>query len=311
MNNQLQKLHAVVTSHVLGSELPVELLELSLLAGGHLLIQGPPGTGKTSLARTLAQSISCPFVRIQFTPDLLPSDIVGYSIYDESAGAFVFHRGPIFGHIILADEINRASPRTQSALLEVMNEQQVTVDGRTYPMASPFMVIATENNLGSAGTFPLPDSQLDRFLISFSTTSPAPDVQIKILELHGECQGVRNIEPVMTGADLLQCQQAVRAIIAAPSILLYIARLIQATHTCGHFQTGASSRAAIALMAAARAKAYLGGRDCVYPDDVKGIMPYVLRHRLSLKSFGAHSVRHVEQLLREITETAPVPTEAV
>jgi MoxR-like ATPase len=310
MQTGLQAVYDNLRAAVLGSEMGAELLLTGLVAEGHVLIQGAPGMGKTSLARTLAASLDCPFTRIQFTPDLLPSDVLGYTIYDQSSSQFVFHKGPLFGHIILADEINRTSPRTQSALLESMNERQISVDGATHKLERPFFVVATENALSSAGAFPLPDSQLDRFLISFDMAQPDVPTQARILALHASGDPIEGIRPVMALKELVRCQDEARAVLVSPNIIDYIVRLCDATRQCREFTLGVSSRAAIAIMRAAKAQAYLEGREAVYPDDVKRIMPCCLRHRLTLRISAGHAAAHIEDLLREILEQTAVPTTA-
>jgi MoxR-like ATPase len=308
MNRNVQAVYDNLVSGVLGSEVAAELLVSGILAEGHILIQGQPGSGKTSLAKILAASIRCPFTRIQFTPDLLPSDIVGYSIYDQAEQKFVFHQGAVFGQVILADEINRASPRTQSALLEAMSERQVSVDGKTYGLDRPFFVIATENHLSSAGTFPLPDSQLDRFLLSFEMKRPDPSRQVDVLALHMDGGDGVDVQPVMSREDVTAAQEEVCAVGVSHSVMRYVVGLCEATHEADDFVSGVSLRASIALMAAAKTQAYLDGRTHVYPDDVKRVMPYVLRHRLVMTTGGHRRHRDVENRLREILESVPVPT---
>jgi len=307
MHTGLQAVFDNLTSAVLGADLAAELLLTGLLADGHVLIQGAPGMGKTSIAKALAASIDCPFTRIQFTPDLLPSDVLGYSIYDQSAGSFVFHRGPLFGNIILADEINRTSPRTQSAFLEAMSERQISVDGTTYSLERPFFVVATENHLSSAGAFPLPDSQLDRFLLSFEMPAPDLATQARIVALHANGEPGAAIRAGMKREDLLRCQDEVRGVRISDNVAEYVARLCQAVREAKEFVCGASSRAAIALMQAARVQAYLDGRSAVYPDDVKRTMPCCFRHRLTLKVEAGQSMEHVHNRLLELLDDVPVP----
>ena len=307
MRTELRPLYANLTSNLLGSETSSTLLLTGLLAEGHVLIQGSPGTGKTSLARAVARSIDAHFRRIQFTPDLLPTEIVGYTIYDQATSEFVFHRGPVFANVILADEINRASPRTQSALLEAMNESQVTVDGTTHLLEKPFFVIATENHLSSVGTFPLPDSQLDRFLVSFDMPLPEKDRRTDILEFHSEGNNLKEIEPCMTGHELHQLQQAAMSTHIERNVLEYIGDVCTAIGANPEFASGPSTRAAIGLMRAAKASAYLDEADAVYPDHVKQVTPNVFRHRLVLKSSASRGTEKIESILRDIVDNISVP----
>lgn len=307
MHGELKKLYENLTSKVLGTELASELILTALLAEGHVLVQGAPGMGKTSLARIVAESIDAEFRRIQFTPDLLPSEILGFNIYDQGERKFVFHRGPIFGNVILADEINRASPRTQSALLEAMNETQVTIDGQTYHLKKPFFVIATENHLSSVGTYPLPDSQLDRFIISFNLTHPDPKTSIEILNIHTRGIPYKETTHIITAEALIKMQADVKNVHVEANMMDYIVRLCAAISENKDVSGGPSTRASIALMNVARAQAYIQGRDAVYPDDIKKVLPFVLRHRIVMKS---GSVRHdhiVESLLHDISNSISVP----
>lgn len=310
MHQSLHDLLHNLTSHLIGSDPVSRLLITGLLADGHVLIQGAPGTGKTTLAKTLAASVDCTLHRIQFTADLLPSDIIGYSIYDPSIRGFVFHQGPVFSHIVLADEINRASPRTQSALLESMNEKQVTNDGVTYALEPPFFLVATENPISSAGTFPLPDSQLDRFILSFEMPVPDAATQAHILSFHAAGGASREVPIVLSREDLIRMQSLVRTVQIAPALLEYIVRLATAIRQREEFLCGLSSRACIALISVARAAAFLDGRDTVYPDDIQQVMPFVFRHRLSLHRVNGRQERRVEAILREVAGNTEVPMHA-
>ena len=310
MTQEWQRLYGNLTANLKGSERGSVLVLIGLLAEGHVLIQGPPGTGKTSLAKVLARSIHCPFSRIQFTPDLLPADILGYSIYDQAKSEFVFHRGPVFSSIILADEINRASPRTQSALLEAMNEKQATIDGTTYALESPFIVVATQNQLASVGTFPLPDSQLDRFMISFDMLSPDPETRLAILDLHAAGLPEENVAAVMTREDVVESQRAVRAIGVSPRVMEYIVALCESVRLHRDFLGGPSPRAEIAMMRAAQACAYLESRDAVFPEDVKHVMPNVLRHRLELRAGADRSMARIGEVLKGVLASTEVPVGA-
>jgi MoxR-like ATPase len=307
LKQQWQTLYDTLIENLKGSKWVSELLITGLLAEGHVLIQGGPGMGKTSLAKVLALSVGCPFTRIQFTPDLLPADILGYSIYNQSSAEFVFHRGPIFSNIVLVDEINRASPRTQSALLESMNERQVSIDGHTHSLELPFFVVATQNHLASAGTFPLPDSQLDRFLISFDMPFPAAESQIDILELHAEGSPLQKLSPVMTKEQLIESQERVRHIPVSRNLMKYIVMLCKAVESTAEFVGGVSPRAQIGLMRAAQAQAYLMGDKAAYPDHIKPVLPHVFRHRLEIKRGGRDSLHRIETILAEIVGSTPVP----
>jgi MoxR-like ATPase len=307
MNERLNSLLRNLTTHLLGSESASELLVTGLLAGGHVLVQGSPGMGKTSLARVMAASIQTTFRRIQFTPDLLPSDIIGFNLYDQATSQFVLHEGPVFSNVILADEINRASPRTQSALLEAMQESQVTIDGTTHALARPFFVVATENHLSSMGTFPLPDSQLDRFLLSFEMPSPGKDTQATILASHASNALAAPVQAVMDGRELVEMQTRVHQIHVARSVLEYVVHLCSSIGAHRAFAAPPSTRASIALMNAARAWAFLQGRDAVYPDDIKRVFCPVFRHRLALKESLGRKDDRIETVLDEIKESTPVP----
>ncbi len=288
-----------------GSREKIELCLIALLAEGHVLIEDIPGVGKTLLARSLALSIKADFKRIQFTADLLPADITGVTIYSREREIFVFKKGPVFTNILLADEINRASPKTQSALLEAMNERKVTVDHRTYPLPQPFFVIATQNPLEFHGTFPLPESQLDRFLIMLELGYPSPEEEKKMLFQQKEVEPWDLISPVVEKEQVLKMQEEVKEVKVAEEIADYILSLVRATRENPHFLRGASPRATLMLMKASQAKAYLEGRDYVVPDDVKYVFKPVMVHRLYLR-------RHMERsdaakLLEDVLKSVDVP----
>ncbi|MBI3979732.1 MAG: MoxR family ATPase [Chloroflexi bacterium] len=275
---------------------------VALAADGHMLLEDVPGVGKTLLAKSLAAAVGGVFRRIQFTPDLLPADICGSSVYDFRAGQFHFVPGPVFANVLLADELNRASPRTQSALLEAMAEQQVTADGETRPLPRPFLVIATENPVETLGTFPLPESQLDRFLLRFSLGYPSVEQEMAILERADVPPAA--VPSVLGPAELIQIQQAARSVRVAEPARAYVLALIRATRSHGEIELGASPRAAVALQQAARAIALIGGRGYVTPDDVKAVAAPVLAHRLILSPSASRSAAEiVAALLRAV----PVP----
>ena len=307
MNPLIEPLYRNLTSSLLGARMSAECLITGLLAEGHVLIQGAPGLGKTTLAKVLARSIDCVFKRIQFTPDLLPADILGHSVYDQADGVFKFHPGPIFGQVILADEINRASPRVQSALLESMNESQVSIDGTTYSLERPFCVIATQNHTGSVGTFPLPEPQLDRFLLSFDMEMPDEATQLDILEYHAAARADQPVSAVMRREDIQGLIAAAAGTYVGREVMGYIVSLCEATRQHKDLAGGASPRASIAIMQAARANACFHGHDAVYPDHVKRVMPYVLRHRLVGHVAALDPSHHAEEVLRDILSATPVP----
>jgi MoxR-like ATPase len=286
----------------------VEQVLIGLLAGGHVLIEDIPGVGKTTLARALAKSIRGSFRRIQFTPDLLPSDILGVSVWREPCGDFVFQPGPLFASIVLADEINRATPRTQSSLLEAMNDRQVTVDGKTHPLEAPFMVIATQNPVEAAGTYPLPDSQMDRFLLRVSLGYPDRDAELEILFGQQKSHPLDAIEPVAEGSEIAALQDSVRGVKVSDGVAAYVVAIAEATRRHDRLLLGASPRASIALFRGAQARALVRGREFVLPDDVKQMSRPVLGHRLVEKdAFGKAEGRHTDRLVQEIVDSVPVP----
>ncbi|WP_127478767.1 AAA family ATPase [Sulfurivermis fontis] len=265
---------------ILGKEHPIRLALACLLARGHLLIEDLPGVGKTTLAHVLATTLGLRFNRIQFTSDLLPADILGVSVYERESGEFRFHPGPIFAQLILADEVNRATPKTQSALLEAMEEHQVSSEGETRPLPEPFFVIATQNPANQIGTFPLPESQLDRFLMRIELGYPDAQAERALLAGSDRRELLAGLPPVMTPEQLVQAQAQVRAVKASPALLDYVQALLEYSRRSPHFLTGLSPRAGLALLAAARAWALLDGRDFVLPEDVQAVLPHVVGHRL-------------------------------
>jgi MoxR-like ATPase len=278
----LSALQASVESVLLGKQDVVELTIITLLADGHLLIEDVPGVGKTLLARALGASIDGEVRRIQFTPDLLPSDVTGVSVWTPGDGTFTFRPGPVFANIVLADEINRAGPKTQSSLLEAMEEQTVTVDGTTRELASPFMVIATQNPIELDGTYPLPEAQRDRFLVRTAVGYPARQAELDVLRQHSGADMLRDLEPVTTAAEIATIIRDVTAITVAEPVEQYILDIVAATRSHEHLALGASPRAGLALLRAARARAALRGRGHVLPDDVKALAGPVLAHRIQL-----------------------------
>ncbi len=278
-----------------------------LLAEGHLLIEDVPGVGKTMLSKALARSIDCSVRRIQFTPDLLPSDITGVSVFDQQQRDFEFKPGAIFAQIVVGDEINRASPKTQSALLESMEERQVTVDGTSYELPSPFMVIATQNPVEMEGTYPLPEAQRDRFTARVSIGYPSPDAELKMLDVHGGVSPLDDLQPVAHAHEIIKLIETVRLVHVADPVRRYAVTLVGATRNHPDLRLGASPRATLHLVRAARASAALDGRDYVLPDDVQSLASSVLAHRLLPTAQAQLNRRTPEQVVAEIVQRVPVP----
>lgn len=302
-----ERLQASVERVIVGKASVVRLALVALLCEGHVLIEDVPGTGKTTLARSLARSLGCTFRRIQFTPDLMPSDITGVHFYNQKLGEFVFREGPLVAQVILADEINRATPRTQAALLEAMEERQLTVEGVTLRLPRPFLVLATQNPVELEGTFPLPEAQLDRFLLRLRIGYPDEAEEDAVLARFEASDPGASLEPVMSGDELLALGRALQRMYVDPVVRRYAVRIVRATREDPAFELGASPRASLALFRAARAWAALDGRDFVLPDDVKELAPHVLSHRLLLSTQARLRGRDAEGLLREILERVPVP----
>jgi MoxR-like ATPase len=293
-------------SVVLGKQEVIRKTLIALLAGEHLLLEDVPGVGKTLVAKALAKSIEGKFTRVQFTPDLLPSDIVGSSIYHN--GDFKFSPGPIFANIVLGDEINRAPPRTQSALLEAMSERQASIDGTTYPMPDPFMVIATQNPFEFEGTYVLPESQLDRFLMRIDLGYPARDAERNVLRSHRSGEPVDGLPSVVSLSEIKQWQLAVREIRFDDALVDYLQDIVDRTRSSNELQVGVSTRGALALYRAAQAQALLAGRDYVIPDDIKSLAVGVLSHRVMPRGFAAGSERGiVESMIKRCLESVAVP----
>jgi MoxR-like ATPase len=285
----------------------IELMLLCLVSEGHLLLEDVPGVGKTNLAKSLAASIECSFGRVQFTPDLLPSDVVGLTVWNRGENSFDFRPGPVFNNIVLADEINRASPKTQAALLEAMAEDQVTVDGVTYPLNRPFMVIATQNPIEHEGTYPLPESQLDRFLMRVSVGYPSPSAELEILDAHGDREPLHDLGAVVSHEDVARLALATRQVHVAPSLKSYLVDVAQATRRSAHLALGVSPRATLALQRVARARAAAAGRGYVIPDDVKALAVPVLAHRLIVTPEGQLQGISPADALGEVLRAVPVP----
>tara|TARA_B100001250_G_C19721336_1_gene753979 strand:- start:381 stop:1307 length:927 start_codon:yes stop_codon:yes gene_type:complete len=308
MRNELDSIYQRLTRTVIGSEEPAFLMIVGLLSDGHMLIQGAPGIGKTTLAEALAKSIDGSFSRVQFTPDLLSSDLLGYSIYHQGKEVFEFVPGPVFSNVLLADEINRTSPRIQSALLECMNERQVSIDGITRPLSPPFMVIATQNSIHSTGTFALPEPQLDRFLISVNMTLPDRQTQSKILMFHAKKnESNERDEELMDVDELVRLQSEVKAIPVSEEICQYITDLCESARRQRGMLHSISARAAIALMRASQAVAFLEGNPAVFPEDVKRIVGPVFSHRLALGDGFDGGVNSSSGLIEEILRETKVP----
>ena len=285
----------------------IELVLLCLVSEGHLLIEDVPGVGKTSLAKALAASIDGTFGRLQFTPDLLPTDVVGLTVWNRNTSEFEFRPGPVFGNIVLADEINRASPKTQSALLEAMAEAQVTVDGTTHQLASPFMVIATQNPIEHEGTYPLPESQLDRFLMRVSVGYPSVESELQILETHGDHDALEDIGSVITAAEVTALSAAAKGVHVAPALKTYLVELASASRRHPHLALGMSPRATLALQRVARARAAASGRSYVIPDDLKTLAEPVLAHRLLITPEAQLQGISAADALTEVLRAVPIP----
>ena len=310
LDDLVRSAHRVATaveSVIEGKAEAVRLALTVLLAEGHVLIEDVPGVGKTMLAKALARSTDCSVRRIQFTPDLLPSDITGVSAFNQERRDFEFKPGPVFANIVVGDEINRASPKTQSALLECMEERQVTVDGTTYPLAPPFMVIATQNPIEMEGTYPLPEAQRDRFTARISMGYPSAEAELAMLDAHGSSSPLEALEPVARAEDMRELIAAVRKVHVADALKQYVIKLVTATRSAPELRLGASPRATLHLLRASRARAALDGRDFVIPDDVQALALPVLAHRL-LPSAEALVARQLpEQVLAAIVGQVPLP----
>ena len=293
-----------IGSVVIGKQEQIRLALTCLLAKGHLLIEDIPGIGKTTLAKVLSKSLGLNFRRIQCTSDMLPGDILGVSVFERKSSAFVFHPGPIFSQVLLADEINRATPKTQSALLEAMEERQVTVEGNTRPLEKPFYVIATQNPIEQSGTFPLPESQLDRFLMRIDLGYPDRTAEKKLLKQGETKSTLASLRPMLTGEEVLMLQQQVAQVHISDALLDYVQDLLDFTRNSSNFYVGLSPRAGLNLLMAAKSKAFLHGRDFALPEDLQQVMPWVVGHRLRSRNEGLEFSR--DRLLSILMEV-PVP----
>jgi MoxR-like ATPase len=304
----LQKIRDNIGRILVGKQESVDLLLIALLSQGHVLIEDVPGVGKTTLAQAFSRSLNLSFQRIQFTPDVLPSDITGFNIYQMKTGQMEFFPGAVMSQIVLADEINRSSPKTQSSLLEVMEERQVTVDGVTYPVPQPFMVLATQNPVEYAGTFPLPEAQLDRFLLRVSLGYPSHAEELAILEKHLKPPSLASLEPVADHAEISALQAEADQVRVAGPVLEYIARIIEKTRNHESISLGISPRGSIALMRASRSRACLHARSFTLPDDVQSLIQPVLQHRLVLRPEASLHSQSAARILGEILKGIPVPS---
>lgn len=308
VDSLISELESNISSVVLGKSNAVRMCLVALLAGEHVLLEDVPGVGKTLMAKALAKSVAGQFSRIQFTPDLLPSDIVGSNVYNSQNGEFNFSEGPIFSNVVLADEINRTPPRTQSALLEAMSDGQASVDGHTHKLPMPFIVIATQNPFEFEGTYPLPESQLDRFLIRVSMGYPNRDEEREVLISHRDKEPVDQLGSVITCDQILQIQEAVRQVTVEDSIYEYLLDLVEATRNCDELHVGVSTRGALCMYRATQALAMLSGRDFVVPDDVKKLAAPVMAHRVIPKGYLHAGQREaVEQLIQRLIDDIKVP----
>ena len=292
---------------IVGKRQSLEFIVIGLLCQGHILIEDVPGVGKTMLARSLAKSLACSFNRIQFTPDMLPSDVTGVSIFNQQKRRFEFRAGPIMGQIILADEVNRATPKTQAALLEAMEERQVTVDGVTHPLPQPFMVLATQNPIEYEGTFPLPEAQLDRFLLRVRLGYPSASDEMRVLSGQQLRHPIESLKAVVPVRDLLNAMEAIRKVYVSPAVQRYIIDLVHKTRQSGDLYLGASPRGSLALFRTGQARAALQGRDHVLPDDIKALAIPVLGHRIIVSPAARLRELSADKIVQEIVHSSPVP----
>ena len=305
---QIQSLRKNLANVIQGKDDVLDILIVALLAGGSILMDDVPGVGKTTLAKALARSIDVTFHRVQFTPDLLPSDILGSSIYHPMDGRFNFREGPIFCNVLLADEINRASPRTQSALLEAMSEMQATIEGVLHRLPGPFLVLATQNPIDFHGTYPLPEAQLDRFLVQLHLGYPDEQHEVEVLYSQQESHPVEWVEPVLSREEVLALQESVKRVHVERNVGEYLVRVVRASREDPHLKLGVSPRGSLMLFRAAQAAAFAAGREYVLPDDVQRLAPYVLPHRMILTAKARYASVQRADIVKDILERVPVPT---
>jgi MoxR-like ATPase len=311
VSHRAAQLENALRKVIRGKDDIVRLAVVSLIARGHLLIEGVPGVGKTTLGQALARALDCAFQRVQFTSDMLPSDVLGISIYSVAEQAFEFKRGPVFTNVLLADEINRTTPKTQSALLEAMNESQVTVDAHSYPLPQPFLVIATQNPVEHHGTYPLPESQLDRFLMRARMGYPDSNAEREILRSEAGSTQLEAMRPVLSGADILEMQQAVTQVRVDESLVSYALSIVKKTRESEQFSLGVSPRGSQMLYRAAQAMAFLDGRNFCTPEDFKPLVVPVFAHRVVVNGLYSSTLKkseQAEQVIQEIVDSTPVPT---
>ena len=307
MQEKLKKIINNVCKVIIGKEEVIELALAAMLAEGHILFEDVPGTGKTILARSLARSTGCEFKRIQFTPDLLPSDVTGVSIYNQQSNKFEFREGPVFSQVLLADEINRATPRTQSCLLESMAEGQVTVEGESRKVPAPFIVMATQNPIEYEGTFPLPEAQLDRFLVRLELGYPTASEEVQIITGQQKIHPIEELEPVVVDSELLELQADIKEITVKESVRQYIVNIVRQTRTHHNLELGVSPRGSLGIFRMSRALAAIRGRDYVIPDDIKEIAPVVLKHRMVLKQESRLRGISEEGIIEGILNSVEIP----
>lgn len=308
IKEEAEKIKSNIEKVLVGKSELINLVLTALFSGGHVLLDDVPGTGKTVLAKSLAKSINIDFKRIQFTPDLLPSDVTGLNYYNQKVGEFVFRKGPVFTNIVLADEINRATPRTQSSLLECMEEKQVTIDGNKYEMSNPFFVIATQNPVETIGTFPLPQAQLDRFVMKLKVGFPDINAETDILERYIKNNPLEELQSVIDGEKLIQIMEEVKNIYVHPQLMQYLVKIVNSTRECQDIIAGVSTRGTIKFMRAVQSYAAISGRTYVTPEDIKYLAVPVLSHRIIINS-GYDSNKKAEDYIQDLVNTVEVPVE--